>query len=169
MSRLHFDDGGTDEGTTLKSDELIPCRLPELLINSSSHETSQHHRIPLFDVTELHGLSSSAKNFRSLKNSISMLSSRIDGTTETKSVTRSRFWRLETRSPKTARSLDEKGGSKYLMQYALSLKSKPRPVQDTPCIVCRMRQTFLGLTFCDSCASCDDNSQRAQSDVRSTS
>ena len=43
---------------------MKPWCLPEHLINSLSYETSQHHRIPLFDASELHGLSSSAKNFR---------------------------------------------------------------------------------------------------------
>ena len=63
-SHHHSENRGTVEGSTSMRDELKPWRLPEKLINSLSHETSQHHRIPLFDVSELHGLSSSAKNFR---------------------------------------------------------------------------------------------------------
>ena len=55
---------GTGEGTTSKRDALKPWRLPKQLINSLSHETSQHHRIPLYDASELHSLSSSAKIFR---------------------------------------------------------------------------------------------------------
>ena len=46
--RRHSESCGTDTVTTLKRDELKPWCLPENLINSSSHETSQHHRIPLF-------------------------------------------------------------------------------------------------------------------------
>ena len=52
--RRHSESRGTDTGTALKRDELKPWRLPEQLINSLSHETSQHHRIPLFDASELH-------------------------------------------------------------------------------------------------------------------
>ena len=63
-SRRQSGSRGTDKGTTVKRDELKPWRLPEQLINSLSHETGQHHRIPLFDATELHGLSSSAESFR---------------------------------------------------------------------------------------------------------
>ena len=66
-SRRHPKSRGTDTGTTLKRDELKPWRLPEQLINSLSHETSQHHRIPLFDASELNGLSSSAMNSRAEK------------------------------------------------------------------------------------------------------
>ena len=62
-SRHHSQSRGTDSGTTSKREELKPWRLPERLINGLSHETSQHHRIPLFDASELHGLSPSAKNF----------------------------------------------------------------------------------------------------------
>ena len=43
---------------------MKPWRFAEQLINSLSHETSLHHRIPLFGASELHGLKSSAKNFR---------------------------------------------------------------------------------------------------------
>ena len=63
-SRRHSEDRGTGKNTTLKRDELKPWSLPEQLIKSLSHETSQHHRIPLFDASEIHGLSSSAKSFR---------------------------------------------------------------------------------------------------------
>ena len=42
-SRRHVDNRGTDRGTTSKREELKPWRLPERLINSLSHETSQHH------------------------------------------------------------------------------------------------------------------------------
>ena len=63
-SRRHFESRGTNTGTTLKRDELKPWCLPDQLIDSLYNETSQHHRIPFFDASELHGLSSSAKNFR---------------------------------------------------------------------------------------------------------
>ena len=63
-SRRHSMSRGTDIGTALKRDELKPWRLTEQLINSLSHETTKHHRIPIFNASELHGLSSSAKNFR---------------------------------------------------------------------------------------------------------
>ena len=62
-SYRHSEYRGTSKGTPSKWDELKLCRLPEHLINTLSHETSQHHRIPLFDASELHGLSSSARNF----------------------------------------------------------------------------------------------------------
>ena len=62
-SYRHSEYRGTSKGTPSKWDELKPCRLPEHLIITFSHETSQHHRIPLFDASELHGLSSSARNF----------------------------------------------------------------------------------------------------------
>ena len=65
--RLHTGARGTGKDTTSKRDEIKPWLLPEQLINILSHETSQHHRIPLFDASELHGLSSSAKNFRAEK------------------------------------------------------------------------------------------------------
>ena len=65
-SRRHTDNRGTGRCTTSKRDELKPWRLPARL-NSLSHETSQHHPIPLFDAIELHGLGSSAKNFRAEK------------------------------------------------------------------------------------------------------
>ncbi|CAI5736122.1 unnamed protein product [Hyaloperonospora brassicae] len=63
-SHRHTDKRGTDKGTTVKRDELKPWRFPERLMNGFSHETRQHHRIPLFDATELHGLNPSASNFR---------------------------------------------------------------------------------------------------------
>ena len=49
--RRHSESRGTDTGTTLKRDGLKPWRLPEQLINSLSHETSLHYRIPLFDAS----------------------------------------------------------------------------------------------------------------------
>ena len=63
-SRRNTETRGTGKDTTSNRDELKPCRVPEQLINRLSHETSQHHRITFFDASELHGLSSSAKNFR---------------------------------------------------------------------------------------------------------
>ena len=66
-SRRHTEDRIVGKGTTLKRDELKPWRLPEQLLNSLSHEISQHHRIPLFDASDLHNLSFRAKNFRGVK------------------------------------------------------------------------------------------------------
>ena len=45
-SRHHTGTRGTGKDTTLKRDELKPWCLPEQPINSLSHETSQHQRIP---------------------------------------------------------------------------------------------------------------------------
>ena len=59
-SRRRSKSRGTDRVTTPKREELKPWRLPERLINGLSHETSQHHRIFLFDATELHSLDLSA-------------------------------------------------------------------------------------------------------------
>ena len=63
-SRHHSENRGTVEGNTSKRGDLKPWRLPEQLINIFSHATSQHHRISLFDASDLHGLSSSAKVLR---------------------------------------------------------------------------------------------------------
>ena len=51
----HTGTRGTGKDTTSKRDELKSWRLPEQLINSLSHETNQHNRIPLFDASDLHG------------------------------------------------------------------------------------------------------------------
>ena len=99
-SRRQSGSRGTDKGTTVKRDELKPWRLPEQLINSLSHETGQHHRIPLFDATELHGLVPARRIFALKKTFISMSFLDIDGTTATKSVTKHRFWLRGTRSSK---------------------------------------------------------------------
>ena len=90
-SRRHSVNRGLVEGTTLECDELKPWSLPEQLINSLSHETRKHHRISSFDASELHGLSSSAKNFRVEEGFYLDASLIIDGTTVTKSVIRPLF------------------------------------------------------------------------------
>ena len=100
----HTDNCGTNKGTTVKRDELKPWRLPERLIDSLSHETSQHHRIPLFDAAELHGLDPSAGTFCAEEYLISMSSSDIDGTTVIKSVIKTRFWQRGTPSSKMSKN-----------------------------------------------------------------
>ena len=42
-SRRHSKSRGTETGNTLKRDELKPWGLPDQLIDSLSHETSQYH------------------------------------------------------------------------------------------------------------------------------
>ena len=44
--------------------EHKPWVLPERLVDDLSSETSIHHRIPLFDARQIHGLDISASNFR---------------------------------------------------------------------------------------------------------
>uniref|UniRef100_M4BLG4 Core-binding (CB) domain-containing protein n=1 Tax=Hyaloperonospora arabidopsidis (strain Emoy2) TaxID=559515 RepID=M4BLG4_HYAAE len=53
------------EGIVLRlAPEHKPWVLPERLVNDLSGETSLHHRIPLFDARQIHGLDISASNFR---------------------------------------------------------------------------------------------------------
>ena len=99
--RRHSNNRGTDVGTTLKRDEINSWRLPERIIKSLSHETSEHYRILLFDAMELHGLSFSASYFRAEKTFISMLFLSIDGTIANKSVISTRICRRRTRLSKT--------------------------------------------------------------------
>ena len=44
-----------------------PWVLPERLVNDLSGETSLHHRIPLFDARQIHGLDISASNCRAVE------------------------------------------------------------------------------------------------------
>ena len=60
----HSENRDTNEGITLKRDDFKTWRFTDQLINSLYQKTSQHHRIPFFDVSDLHRLSSSARNFR---------------------------------------------------------------------------------------------------------
>ena len=63
--------------------------LTKRLITSLSGDTNPHNKYPLFVATKLHGLDSSAKNFRAKEGFSSMLFLSIDGimaiTNETKS------------------------------------------------------------------------------------
>ena len=63
-SRRHTGTRGTGKDTTSNHDDMKPWRLTKQLINSLSQATRQHHRIPLFDASEIHCLRSSANNFR---------------------------------------------------------------------------------------------------------
>ena len=53
------------DGNVLRlAPEHKPWVLPERLVNDLSGETSLHHRIPLFDARQIHGLDISASNYR---------------------------------------------------------------------------------------------------------
>ena len=53
------------DGNVLRlAPEQKPWVIPERLVNELSGETSLHHRIPLFDARQIHGLNISAINFR---------------------------------------------------------------------------------------------------------
>ena len=167
-SRHHIENCGTGKGTTLKRNELKPWRLPEQLINSSSHETSQHHRIPLFDASELHILRFSVKNFRAEEDFYLDAFFKHRGTTVTKSVTRSRFWRRDFVRPKRQEFWARSVASKL---HTVSVKFEKRTPTGARYRMHRLSRAagIPCFTWGDTCARCVDNSQRAQRDVYSLS
>ena len=105
-------------------------------------KTSTHHRIPLFDARMLHGLDTSASNFRAEGHFISILFRSIGGTAATIRETKSPCCKRGTLLCSMCNTLGAKIDFKSLTQFASGLKSELLPVQKLSCIVCLVRRKF---------------------------
>ena len=166
-SRRHVDNRGTDRGTTTKREELKPWRLPERLINGLSHETSRHHRIPLFDATELHGLGASASNFRAEEDfylDVFLRHRWYNGNQKRDKNSLLAAWNAFVQNVK---NFGREGWLKKL--EAVRLKFEKRTPTGARYRLHRLSSEagIPCLTWGDPCASCVDNSQRAHRDVYS--
>ena len=134
-----------------------------------SHETSLHHRIPLFDASELHGLSSSAKNFRAEEDFYldAFFNHRwYNGNQKRGKALLLAAWNAFVQN---VTNFGREGWLQKLVAVCIKFKKRTPTGARYRLNRLSIEAGYPCLTYGDPCASCVDNSQRAHRDVYSLS